>query len=54
MDMLIVSVIFLIGAIVYERYNTFKINKESEEMNRLYRAEIAELKRRERIKGNIE
>ena len=45
MDMILL-LIFLIGAIMYERYNTFKINKESEEMNRLYRAEIAELKRR--------
>ena len=53
MDMLIVSVIFLVGAIVYERYNTFKVNRECEEMNRLYRAEIAELKRRVNRRENL-
>ena len=45
MDMILLLII-LVGAIVYTQYNTFKINKESEEMNRLYRTEIAELKRR--------
>lgn len=53
MDMLIVSVIFLIGAIVYERYITFKINRKYEEMNKFYMAELVELKRRVNRRDNI-
>lgn len=53
MDMLIVSVIFLIGAIVYERYITFKINRKYEEMNRFYMAELVELKRTVNRRENL-
>lgn len=53
MEMLIVCVIFLIGAIVYEKYNTFKVNRKCEEMNRFYRAELAELKRTVNRRGNL-
>lgn len=45
MDMILL-LILLVGAIMYTQYNTFKVNRECEEMNRFYRAELEELKRR--------
>ena len=53
MDMLTVCVIFLIGAIVYDRYNTFKVNRKYEEMNRFYMAELVKLKRTVNRRENL-